>query len=137
LILVGCRKTKVDHSAPAKDLYTSALWRKRRCYAEATGMPWAILSAEQGMVDPDTVLEPYDCYLGSEPAAFRRRWSERTAAQVLSRLADLGLDTVEVHAGAAYLDNGLGSRLRGARVSVLWPVQGLSFGQQLGWYGRC
>jgi Family of unknown function (DUF6884) len=134
LVLVGCVKTKVAHAAPAKDLYDSALWRKRRRYAESTGMPWAILSAEHGMVDPETILQPYDRYLGSESTAFRRQWSESAATQVLCRLRELGLRMVEVHAGSAYLDNGLRNRLRSASVEILLPVRGLSIGQQLAWY---
>lgn len=134
LILVGCVKTKVDHPALAKDLYDSPLWRKRRRYAEATGMPWAILSAEHGMVDPETYLEPYDRYLGRESAAYRRKWAARTAEQVLRRLDNLDLNAVEVHAGAAYVAGGLGERLEKAGVEVLWPVEGMPFGTQLAWY---
>lgn len=134
LVLVGCVKSKVRHAAPAKDLYDSPLWHKRRAYAEATGMPWGILSAEHGLVDPGTVLEPYDRYLGSESSAFRKHWSNRTASQILERLRELDIDAVEVHAGAAYLQNGLGSLLNSEGVAVSWPVEGLSIGRQLGWY---
>lgn len=134
LVLVGCVKTKVGHRAPAKDLYDSPLWRKRRRFAESTGMPWAILSAEHGMVEPDTVLEPYDRYLGKEPADYRRTWAERTAEQVLRALREKNLRAVEIHAGAAYVNSGLRARLEDAGVEVYWPVEGMPFGAQLGWY---
>jgi hypothetical protein len=134
LVLVGCVKSKVGHRAAAKDLYASPLWSRRRGYAESTGLPWAILSAEHGMVDPETMLEPYDRYLGKESAAFRRRWSKDAAAQVLARLDGLGLLAVEIHAGSAYVDNGLAARLKAAGVDVMLPLKGLSFGQQLSWY---
>lgn len=134
LVLVGCVKTKVRHRAPAKDLYDSPLWERRRRYAESTGMPWAILSAEHGLVDPGTLLEPYDRYLGSEPSAYRRQWSNRVAGDVLALLGELGLRSVELHAGAAYVQSGLASALRDAGVVVSWPVRGLTIGQQLGWY---
>lgn len=134
LVLVGCVKTKVHHPAPAKDLYDSPLWERRRRYAESTGMPWAILSAEHGLVDPGTLLEPYDRYLGSEPSAYRRQWSNRVAGDVLALLGELGLRSVELHAGAAYVQSGLASALRDAGVAVSWPVRGLTIGQQLGWY---
>ena len=39
LVLVGCVKMKRDYPSPAKDLYVSALFRKARTYAEATGAP--------------------------------------------------------------------------------------------------
>ncbi len=44
--------------SPAKDLYVSALFDKERAYAERTGIPWFILSAQHGLVAPDEVLEP-------------------------------------------------------------------------------
>lgn len=134
LVLIGCVKTKVGHPAPAKDLYDSPLWRKRRRYAESTGMPWVILSAEHGMVDPDTVLDPYDRYLGSEPAAYRREWAELTAERVLRALRERGLRAVEIHAGAAYVNSGLKTRLENSGVDVFWLVEGMPIGKQLGWY---
>jgi hypothetical protein len=97
-------------------------------------MPWAVLSAEHGMVDPETILEPYDRYLGKEPAAFRRQWSAKVAQQVLARLKELGFSAVEIHAGAAYVDNGLGTRLRAVGIEVMLPLKGLAFGRQLGFY---
>jgi hypothetical protein len=49
-VLVSCVKDKLDHPAPAKDLYTSDLFRKARGYAERVGVPWFILSSEHGLV---------------------------------------------------------------------------------------
>lgn len=134
LVLVGCVKTKRTRPSAAKDLYNSPLWEKRRRYAESSRMPWAILSAEHGLLDPDAVIVPYDRYLGDEPPAYKRAWSARLAGQVLERLSDLGLSAVEIHAGSAYVENGLATRLASQGVDVSWPVQGLAIGQQLGWY---
>jgi hypothetical protein len=97
-------------------------------------MPWAILSAEHGMVDPDEVLEPYDRYLGRESASFKGQWGAKTAVQVLDKATDLGVAAVEIHAGAPYVENGLRTRLESAGVEVLWPVEGMPFGKQLAWY---
>jgi hypothetical protein len=52
MILLGCVKRKRDHPATAKDLYSSPLWAGRRAYAESSGVPWLILSAKHGLVDP-------------------------------------------------------------------------------------
>ncbi len=71
LVLIGCVASKLPASAPAKDLYTSALWMKRRTYAEQSGGPWAILSAEHGLVQPDQVISPYDRYLEDESVEYR------------------------------------------------------------------
>ncbi len=59
-MLVGCVATKAPAPAPAKDLYRSQLFTRRRAYAEASGKPWFILSALHGLVQPDEVTEPYD-----------------------------------------------------------------------------
>jgi hypothetical protein len=63
VLLLGCVKLKREHRAPAKDLYRSPLWVRRRAFAQASGHPWLILSAKHGLVDPDTRLEPYDLAL--------------------------------------------------------------------------
>jgi len=134
LILVGCVAEKRPVPSPAKDLYISPLWKKRRAYAESTGMPWAILSAEHGLVLPDQVIEPYDRSLRDETLAYRREWSQRTARAVVDLCRRLGVFTVEVHAGAAYLEHGLIGGLNAAGLRVLWPVRGLRIGEQLAWY---
>src|SRR3990172_9853687 len=59
--LVGCTKSKQTHAAPARDLYTpSALFRGRRDYVERSCGRWFVLSAKYGLVDPDSIIEPYD-----------------------------------------------------------------------------
>ena len=76
-ILLGCVKTKLDHRAKARDLYCSPLWRRRRTYAEGSGLPWLILSAKHGLVEPTRVLRPYDMALGDLRAGQRRAWGGR------------------------------------------------------------
>ncbi len=134
LILVGCVAEKRPVPSPAKDLYVSPLWQKRRAYAESTGMPWAILSAEHGLVLSDQVIEPYDRSLRDESPAYRRAWSEQTARAVVDLCRRLGVTTVEAHAGAAYLEHGLIGGLNTAGIRVLWPVRGVRIGEQLAWY---
>jgi hypothetical protein len=56
-ILLGCVSHKRDRASPAGDLYRSALWPRRRGYAEASGRPWLILSALRGVLDPDTLID--------------------------------------------------------------------------------
>lgn len=127
-------KTKGPDAAPAKDLYTSPLWQGRRSYAESTGQPWAILSAEHGLLDPDEVIDPYERSLGGEPLDYRRRWHRTTAEQVIDRCRQLGVGTVEIHAGEQYVDGGLRTALQRANIEVLRPLEGLQIGQQLAWY---
>ena len=58
LCLVSCVKSKLPRPAPAKELYTSDLFRKERAVVEAEGWPWFILSAQYGLVHPGTEIEP-------------------------------------------------------------------------------
>lgn len=74
VVLVGCVKTKLEHGAPAKDLYVSDYFAKMRGYVEASGMPWFILSAEHGLVAPDRWLEPYERYLPATSGEYLRSW---------------------------------------------------------------
>lgn len=52
VVVVGCVATKLDRPAPAKDLYVSPLFARRRRYAEAIGDLWVIFSAKHGIVGP-------------------------------------------------------------------------------------
>ena len=63
-VIVGCGAAKRDGSYgqtyPAKDLYTSTYFKKKREYAEVRGDHWMILSAEHGLVPPNAELRPYE-----------------------------------------------------------------------------
>jgi hypothetical protein len=135
LVLLGCVKTKLDQAAPAKDLYISALWQKRRAYAEASGQPWRILSAEHGLLDPDEVIAPYDRHLKSQSPAYQREWSDKVARSILVELDKLGLRSVEIHASSAYV-MGIRPILTAAGIMVDWPFEGLTQGEHLSWYGH-
>lgn len=60
LVIVSCGDKKLDRPVAAKDLYVSTLFRLARRYAELAGDEWLIMSSKHGLVEPDTVLEPYD-----------------------------------------------------------------------------
>ena len=72
VLLVSCSKSKLDHPAAAKELYTSPLFRHARHYAEGLGAPWFILSAEHGLVAPDEWLAPYERYCRTRPVSSGR-----------------------------------------------------------------
>lgn len=134
VVLVGCVKMKLDHAAPAEELYISPLFRKRRAFAESTGRPWFILSAQHGLIAPDHVLSPYDMRLSDQSAGYRDRWGARVVQQLEDAGVALSGKHFELHAGQAYVDP-LGWRLTDAGARVVWPFKGLSQGQHLAWYG--
>ena len=133
VVLIGCVKTKRAHGASAKDLYASPYFAKMRGYAEASQLPWFILSAEHGLVAPDEWLEPYDRYLPRTSPDYRRRWGDKVAAQLERAVGPLSGVVFDVHAGAAYVD-ALRASLTPAGAEVIDQLRGLTFGQRLSWY---
>lgn len=134
VVLVGCVKKKRPKASPARELYTSPLFDKRRRYAEASGRPWFILSALHGLLDPDRTIEPYDMYLARQTAAYRRRWAAQVIADLAAAVGQLEGRVVEIHAGASYVDP-LEPLLKAAGARTKTPLRGLTQGQHLAWYG--
>lgn len=137
IALVACSAQKLEHAAPARELYTGALFKAARAYAEATCDGWAILSAQHGLVSPDTVLDPYDLALASLPREGRDAWGERVAAQ-LRVLYGFGAQagvTFVVLAGATYATPLMRS-LDPATWDLELPLRGLAIGQQKAWLKR-
>lgn len=128
--LVGCAAQKLQHPAPARDLYISQLFRKASAYAEATCDRWYILSAKHGLVHPDTVIEPYDMRLGSKHTTSPPicAWAAGVRTQLDVELAGLEDATLVVLAGEQYR-----TILRDSRWPSEVPMKGLGIGQQLGW----
>jgi hypothetical protein len=129
--LVACSAGKLDQPAPARELYTSQLFRKASAYAAATCDRWFILSALHGLVEPDQLLQPYDVTLNGMPALQREAWVARVRWQLQLQLGDAAGVQLVALAGATY---------RQALDGVPWPVeipmQGLGIGQQLGFLTR-
>ncbi len=138
LILVGCVKSKRPVRAPgvpAADLYDSPLWQRRRDYAERAGVTWFILSAEHGLLAPETAICWYDTSLADFPVAERRHWSGRVLDDLRVALPILAGVIVEIHAGKLYYGHGLLDGLRAAGAIVRVPLRRVSgIGPQCRWY---
>ncbi len=134
VVLVSCAKSKLSVPAAAKDLYSSARFRKARAYAEGLGDPWFILSAEHGLVAPDEWLAPYERYLPETPRPYRTAWGEWVVARLDLLLGDeLSGCLIELHAGEDYVSPLL-APLERRGVTVARPLQGLTSGRWQGWY---
>lgn len=134
--LIGCVKQKASEMRPAKDLYTSALFRGRRRWVEQTCDEWWILSALHGVTHPDQPLRPYDVTLNTKTDRARRTWTEMALWQLAKHpWWDCPRGVVfEIHAGAAYIAHGLVNKLDEFGFTVELPAFGLKIGEQLQLY---
>ncbi len=132
LFLVSCVSQKRSVPARAKDLYLSEWFVKARGYVEAAGGRWLILSAEHGLVDPETVLVPYERTLNTMSAAERRQWAERVLDQLRPHL--LGVRRIVMLAGERYREFLLPALEATCEVEI--PLRGLRIGEQLAWFAQ-
>ena len=135
IVLVSCVKTKRPEAAEARDLYTSALFRKERAYAERRGVPWYILSAEYGLVAPEQWLAPYERYLPKESSVYQRAWGVKVAVDLERVQGSLQSKVIEVHASSVYLD-AIRSGLQSRGAVITDPLRGLGLGKRLQWYDK-
>ena len=102
VILVAGGKAKLSEPAAARDLYVSPLFARRRARAEASGVPWFIVSGRWGLLDPGDILAPYTFSLAQQPVNYQRAWA-RFVPEQLHLVSPVGRgDVVEIYAGAAY-----------------------------------
>lgn len=134
-VVIGCVSSKQRGPAKARDLYTSPLFQKRRHYAEESGRPWVIFSAEHGILDPDDVIGWYDVALARLPVRTRRQKGVEAAAQLEDRFGPLEGKVFEIHAGDAYV-SALREPAEALGARIINPLAGLGIGHQLQWYGR-
>ena len=133
MYLVSCVSRKQDRPVAAQDLYTSDWFLKAREYVKRTGAEWFILSAEHGLVNPDSVISPYERTLNTMGIRERRAWGSKVLDQLQSKLT--GVERVVMLAGARYREFLIDSiRARGMAVDV--PLEGMRIGEQLRWFKR-
>ena len=131
--LVSCVGQKLSHECAARDLYVSSWFVKASRYAEASGCPWFILSAQYGLVPPDKVIAPYERTLNAMGIAERRAWAMRVVRDLEEAVP--AMTHAVFLAGARYREF-LASRLKSRGVTISVPMEGLRIGEQLGWLTR-
>lgn len=103
IVLVACAKNKKKTEAVAADLYTSALFKKNKAYAERHGDLWFILSALHGLVEPKKMLKPYNVTLKSYRRREREQWAHCRVLPDLTREAPKGSKII-ILAGRTYFE---------------------------------
>lgn len=134
--LVACGASKLDHPAPAAQLYTSQLFRSASAYAARTYDAWYVISARHHLVAPTTELAPYDQALPQRgDMAGRSAWGLVVVQRLILAEPDQPLQ-VWLHAGANYC-HPIARAVKALDVpgwELRWPMRGLFVGQQLRWY---
>lgn len=121
ITLVACGSRKLDHAAPAGELYVGPWFSKAARYVkEVLKTDWAIMSAKHGLLDPTQVIEPYDVSLSKMPMKHRRQWASWVRVQISKKWKG---ETFVVLAGAGYM-----TACRGLNAS--FPLKGLKLGEQ-------
>jgi len=127
VILIACSAGKLDHDAPAKDLYTGQLFRKSRAYAEKTEQPYFILSALHGLLEPTKVIGPYNYTLKKQRLREREAWGTRVVDSIVWHVPQAS--TITLLAGSDYADP-IESKLKLKGFKIDRPLKGLGIGQQ-------
>lgn len=94
IVVVPCGAQKLDTAAPADELYSGKhfqlTYRAARKIAEDQGARVFILSALHGLIEPSTVLEPYDVKMGDagsiKPAAIAEQLAAINATTITTLL---------------------------------------------------
>ncbi|MFU1780203.1 DUF6884 domain-containing protein [Haloarcula japonica] len=139
--LVGCGASKKDGTHPAKELYDSTYFEKKRDFAEQLADEWFIISAKYGVLDPDREIADYDVSIDDVPVD---GWIKRVDAYLRNEVDFQPEDEVYVLLGKKYLeaedDNGesLRDRLDSYDVQVRYPFDETSgIGEQNQWLNKC
>ena len=136
VLLVGCGASKVWRKkpalgrVPAKDAYTSSLFRLCRAYAEKyyPGR-WVIISAKYGLLDPSTLIANYDAIVNESMYAATIR---RVRVQWRTRFAKVR--AAVTFAGANY--NQILLQALSSTVTIKTPLQHCGLFQRLAWLKR-
>jgi hypothetical protein len=99
--LIGSSGAMADAPQPAGELFRSDGFARAREQARHSGLPWFVLSAHHGLLDPDEVISPHEIQIDDQPTAYRTAWGEWVVAQLADRLQLDGV-VVEVHGGVDF-----------------------------------
>lgn len=133
LVLVSCAASKLEQPSPAKQLYCSDWFIKARTLVEKHNVDWLILSALHGVVEPDTILTPYNKTLNTMTAPERKEWAAKTYDQLTPYLK--GRKRIIIFAGRRYYEY-LSCMLHTTDYEVDIPMKNLKIGEQLSWLKR-
>jgi hypothetical protein len=134
-IILACGGKKLDHAAPALELYIGSYFTAARRWAQSVADPGRlfVISARYGLVRAYEVLDPYDQRMALRPP-------DSFVALVVAQAGALGLAAGPAWfaGGRAYLDVLRAAIPAVVQVASALPAgrAGRGIGAQLAWYAR-
>lgn len=127
--LIACSKRKQTYSCSAREMYSkSPLFRKAFAYCQKYYDRVYILSAKYGLLNPETVIDPYDLDLSQIAIKERKEWAKNVATRLKKILKRN--DRIYFHVGIKYRE----FLLPEFEDRSFVPLAGLSIGKQLQFY---
>lgn len=133
IALVSCGKMKLNRTAAAKDLYSSALFKSSLGFSNYVSSKSFILSAKYGLVDPTREVDPYDLSLNSLSKAEKDRWAKNVCADLQEQINPN--TKILLFAGRAYTD-GIVANMEVPVGQLVDPMAGLGLGFRMAWLKR-
>ncbi len=133
IILIGCSKHKLDHAAPAGEMYTGQLFRGSLAWAKKQNADYIfILSAKHQLLALDEVIEPYDECLNEKKPPEMVSWARVVHNKLFVETQNLTDDfDLTFLAGKLYREEL--TRIMKPLTTITIPMEGLGIGEQLGW----
>lgn len=128
-LVAGCGK-QLTYPAAAKDLYYSQHFQACRRYVEDQDFRWYILSPLHQVINPETIIKPYDKSPYSLSHQERILWA-RQVAESLIQIASPEIEFVFL-TGKLYRQE-VTPILQAKGYETKVPMQHLAIGQQLAW----
>ena len=72
-VITGCSKQKLDHKAPASELYQGNMFKKSKLIAIKLQADFYILSAKHGLITGSKIIEPYETVIQTKKDKDRLR----------------------------------------------------------------
>lgn len=130
IALVGCSGPKLDHPAPARQLYTSQLFRSTLALAEKRHDVVYVISAQHELVALDQEITPYDRTIADIAKEWRAIWGSRVWSSIQTRHQNFDRQ-VFIYAGKDYARPIQRAGLH--RATFHEPLAKMQIGQRLSW----
>jgi hypothetical protein len=101
IALIGCSGPKLDRLAPARQLYTSKLFKATLALAERWHDVVYVISAEHELVALDQLIAPYDKTMADIAKEWKAIWGNRVWSSVIHRHQKIDRQ-VYIYAGKDY-----------------------------------